>query len=209
MNKAKAARYAKLMIVYLIGVAVIAYGLYSFLSGNGAESTSNSFYMMFSGLVVATAGSIYGHNKIAGPGSGKVQFKVEEGKDMDKEQPKMQAKDSKEMSKRLEDIRKLEEEEQKRLEELKKEEADEVKRLEEEKKKEAARKAEEQKKLEEQKKEKERALKDAKEIESELKEEKPKSPSGKVVKVIVCPDCGEENKYTAKFCDNCGRKMRP
>ena len=30
-----------------------------------------------------------------------------------------------------------------------------------------------------------------------------------VVKVMVCTSCGEENKMTAKFCDNCGKKMRP
>ena len=32
---------------------------------------------------------------------------------------------------------------------------------------------------------------------------------GKVIKVLVCPFCGEENKYTAKFCDECGKRLRP
>ena len=47
MDKSRAGKYAKLMFVYLIGVVVIVYGLYMFLNNTGAESTSNSFYMMF------------------------------------------------------------------------------------------------------------------------------------------------------------------
>jgi len=30
----------------------------------------------------------------------------------------------------------------------------------------------------------------------------------KVVKILICPSCGEENKYNAVFCDRCGRKIR-
>lgn len=31
----------------------------------------------------------------------------------------------------------------------------------------------------------------------------------RVIKIIVCPRCGEENKYAAVFCDKCGNRLRP
>lgn len=203
MDKAKAAKYSKLTIVYFIGVAVIVYGLYAFLTTTGGESTSNSFYMMFSGLVVATAGSIYGHNKVAGPGikSAGAEPPKEDKKSQAKEE-KMDDKIAKAMAadkdsaKRLEELKKMEKEEAKRLEELRKEEEKEMKRIEEEQKKEEERLAKE-------------AMKEAKEIEAKSAPAKAKPAAGGVVKIIICPSCGEENKYTAKFCDNCGKKMRP
>ncbi len=35
------------------------------------------------------------------------------------------------------------------------------------------------------------------------------APVGGVIKVIICPHCGEENRYTARFCDKCGKRLRP
>jgi type IV secretory pathway VirB10-like protein len=210
MDKAKVGKYSKLTIVYFIGVAVIVYGLYTFLTVTGGDSTSNSFYMMFSGLVVATAGSIYGHNKVAGPGiknggpgpakpeqDKKPQAKEEKKEKMDDRIAKAMA-ENKDSAKRLEELKKLEKQEAKRLEDLRKEEEKEMKRLEEERKKEEERLAKE-------------AMEEAKEAEAKSASApaKAKAPSGGVVKIIICPSCGEENKYTAKFCDNCGKKMRP
>ena len=56
--------------------------------------------------------------------------------------------------------------------------------------------------------------KDAKPVPSE-KEEQVKGaapdepPKGGVIKILICPFCGEENKYTAIFCDRCGKRLRP
>ncbi len=36
----------------------------------------------------------------------------------------------------------------------------------------------------------------------------PEEEHVKVVKVLVCPKCGSENKETDKFCYNCGKKLR-
>jgi type IV secretory pathway VirB10-like protein len=201
MEKTKVAKYSKLTIIYFVGVVVIVYGLYSFLTGAEPETTSNSFYLMFSGLVVATAGSIYGHNKIAGPG---YQSQQKDGKkDKDEKMPAKEVKavakmEKKMKDKRLEEIKKLEEEEKKRLEELKREEEKELKRIEEERKREEKRRQEELKKAQKTKDEPAKAVEAA-----------ASAPSGGVVKIMVCPSCGEENKYTAKFCDNCGKKLRP
>jgi len=189
------AKYIRLMVIYIIGVVVIGYGLFSFLIGTTADDTSNSFYMMFSGLVVATAGSIYGHNKIAGPGSRAVQEAKTKGNIKEKSKDTVKTVNLKKGSgKRLEELKKLESEEKKRLEELRKEEEKEMKRLEEERKK-----------------EEEAQKKAAKKAENVDVKQAPASatPEAGVVKVIVCPSCGEENKYTAKFCDNCGKRLRP
>ncbi len=37
----------------------------------------------------------------------------------------------------------------------------------------------------------------------------PKIEPEKVIKIIVCPQCGEESKYSAVFCDKCGNRLRP
>lgn len=34
-------------------------------------------------------------------------------------------------------------------------------------------------------------------------------PAAGPIKVIICPHCGEENKYAAVFCDECGKRLRP
>ncbi len=44
--------------------------------------------------------------------------------------------------------------------------------------------------------------------ESEATEPEPPVAKATVVKVLMCPNCGEENKYTANFCDKCGKKLR-
>ncbi|MBM3304213.1 MAG: hypothetical protein FJY76_03875 [Candidatus Aenigmarchaeota archaeon] len=41
-------------------------------------------------------------------------------------------------------------------------------------------------------------------VEKKVEEDK----NVRIVKVLVCPYCGEENKYNAVFCDECGRKLR-
>lgn len=33
-------------------------------------------------------------------------------------------------------------------------------------------------------------------------------PDDKVIKMILCSHCGEGNKYTAKFCDKCGKMLK-
>ena len=37
----------------------------------------------------------------------------------------------------------------------------------------------------------------------------PETSGENVIKVIICPHCGEENKYTARFCNECGKPLRP
>lgn len=35
------------------------------------------------------------------------------------------------------------------------------------------------------------------------------APTTGVIKIVICPHCGEENKSDAMFCDKCGRRLRP
>ncbi len=152
------AHYAKVTTLYFIGVAVVIFGLYIFLTGE-LYSQTESFYFMSAGLAVSGVGSRYGHKHLRDP-----RF-------------------------------------QKKAEQIRKEA--EKKRKQEEKDKDAKRKEEEKVRKEQEKQSEKEAIKV-----QEKKEPEPERGT-KVVKIVICPDCGEENKYTAKFCDNCGRKLRP
>lgn len=193
----------KLSAIYIIGIVVILYGLYSFFSQGTQEIMSESFYIMFGGLVVTTVGSIYGHSKIAGPGTPR-------GIEVKKEAITKKQQGSKN---RLEEIRKMQEEENKKLEELIKSEEELKKQLEKSRK-------DETEEIERERKDAERHLKETAKLAQDQgnsikntnkDSNKPKEETkGKVVtKILICSDCGEENKYQAKFCDNCGKKLRP
>ncbi|RLI97225.1 MAG: hypothetical protein DRO99_03295 [Candidatus Aenigmatarchaeota archaeon] len=67
--------------------------------------------------------------------------------------------------------------------------------------------------LEEERKRREKEKEERKKRRLERKKKKSEANDGKddkgVVKVIICPFCGEENKYSAVFCDECGKRLRP
>ena len=194
------ARAIKLTGVYIIGVIIIAYGIYSFMTGTTPQVVNNPFYLMFGGLIVTTAGSIYGHSRIAGPGTARAE----------EDKIKATVEDKKAVSKHLEELKKLEEEEKKRMQELAAEEEKEKKKLDEIRENEEKERLEAEKAAAAQKKKQDKPEAKKPEPAAETKETKEaKKPASEPIKIIICPSCGEENKYTAKFCDNCGKKLRP